>query len=112
METHRSTRKDLIAMSTSPDPRQEHPSTYIVQDRSNEEEMLRLQKQDQWMTATMGGVLAEQPDPTVFRRVLDIGCGTGGWLLETATTYPHISLLIGVDVNTRMCQFAREQARV
>ncbi|HEY0753122.1 MAG TPA: methyltransferase domain-containing protein [Ktedonobacteraceae bacterium] len=97
-------------MSTSPDPRNEHPSTYVVQDRSNEEELMRLQKQDQWVTSMMGGVLAEQADPTTLSRVLDIGCGTGGWLLETARLYPQISLLSGVDVSKRMIQFARSQA--
>lgn len=28
----------------------------------------------------MGGVLPEQQDPTRFRRVLNIGCGPGGWI--------------------------------
>lgn len=34
------------------------------------------------VTKAMGGALPEQADPTLFRRVLDIGCGTGGWLIE------------------------------
>lgn len=71
---------------------------------------MRLQKQDLWMTSWMGGALAEQTNTESLRRVLDVGCGTGGWLLETANTYPHISLLIGVDTNNRLLQFARKQA--
>ncbi len=97
-------------MSTPTDPRQENPSTYFVQDRSNEEEMIRLQTQDQMMTTGMGGVLPEQPDPTIFRRVLDVGCGTGGWLIEVAKTYPAMSRLVGVDVSSRIVEYARAQA--
>lgn len=105
-------------MSTSSDPRQEfpgkqeHPSTYVVQDRSNKEELIRLQKQDRWVTSMiMGGALTEQTDPTIFSRVLDVGCGTGGWLLDMARTYPDLTLLVGVDVSSSMLQFAREQAQ-
>jgi len=97
-------------MSTPIDPRREHPSTYVVQDRSNEEELTRLQIQDQLVTASMGGVLPEQPNPTIFQRVLDVGCGTGGWLIEVAKTYPSISLLVGVDISSKMLDYARTQA--
>src|SRR6266702_5494151 len=98
-------------MSNPPtDPRREHPSAYFVQDRSNEEELTRLQIQDQMITAGMGGVLPEQPDPTIFQRILDVGCGSGGWLIEAAKTYPSMSLLMGVDVSSRMVEYARTQA--
>jgi ubiquinone/menaquinone biosynthesis C-methylase UbiE len=97
-------------MSTSDWPRREHPSTYFVQDRSNEEELTRLHVQDQMLTAGMGGVLPEQPDPALFHRVLDVGCGTGDWLIETAKTYPSISQLIGVDISSKMLEYARAQA--
>jgi hypothetical protein len=45
-------------------PRREHPSTYPVQDRSNEEELVRLHIQDQMLTTSMGGPLPEQKDLT------------------------------------------------
>ncbi len=90
--------------------RQEHPSTYFVQDRSNNEEMTRLQIQDRMLTASMGGVLPEQHDPTRFGRVLDVGCGTGGWLIEAARTYPTMTHLVGVDVSKTMIDYARAQA--
>ena len=96
-------------MTTNPH-RRENPSTYIVQDRSNKEELARLQIQDQLLTVGMGGVLAEQPDPGSFERVLDIGCGTGGWLIEAAKAYPTMSLLVGVDISKRMVDYARAQA--
>ena len=97
-------------MSDPTNPRREHPSTYFVQDRSNEEEPIRLQIQDQMTTAGMGGVLPEQPDPTIFQRVIDVGCGTGSWLIEAAKTYPTMSLLVGIDVSSKMVEYARAQA--
>ncbi len=98
-------------MSTSSESRGEQPSTYFVQDRANKDEIKRLQVQDQMMTASMGGVLAEQPDPTIFQRVLDIGCGTGGWLIQVARTYPGVTRAVGIDISSKMIEYARSQAQ-
>ena len=97
-------------MSNPTDPRRVHPSTYFVPDRSNQEEFSRIQFQDKLVTSIMGGVLPEQPEPITFQRVLDVGCGSGDWLIETAKTYPSISLLVGVDANERLIAYARTQA--
>lgn len=97
-------------MPTPPDQRPEHPSTYFMQDRSNQEELTRLDIQDQLVTTMHGGVLPEQADPTIFQHVLDVGCGTGGWLIEAAKTYPGMLRLDGVDVSRKVVEFAREQA--
>jgi ubiquinone/menaquinone biosynthesis C-methylase UbiE len=97
-------------MSPPFEPRKvEQPSTYFVQDRQNEDELKRLMTQDRMLTAAMGGVLPEQPDPGVFRRVLDVGCGSGQWAIEAAQAYPHMSV-IGVDISLRMVEYARAQA--
>ena len=96
---------------TQPSQSSEHPSTYIVQDRENQEELARLTLQDRLLTESMGGVLAELPEPAALQRVLDIGCATGGWALETAQTYPTISLVIGIDISQRMITYARQQAQ-
>jgi ubiquinone/menaquinone biosynthesis C-methylase UbiE len=98
-------------MLTSEGSQEEHPDSYFVQDHENGEELTRVQIQDQMMTASMGGVLPEQSDPSIFGRVLDVACGTGGWLIETAKTYPSMSLLAGVDVNNKMIEYARMQAK-
>jgi ubiquinone/menaquinone biosynthesis C-methylase UbiE len=97
-------------MPSQKNPGQEHPSTYWVQDRSSEEELQRLHLQDQMLTASMGGVLPDQSDPTSLQRVLDVGCGTGDWLIETAKSIPSISRLVGVDISGKMIEFARAQA--
>lgn len=88
----------------------EHPSTYFVENRSRADDLARLQIQDQMLTEAMGGVLPEQADPTRLQRVLDVGCGTGGWLIEAARMYPSLSMLVGIDVSTCMVECARAQA--
>jgi ubiquinone/menaquinone biosynthesis C-methylase UbiE len=97
-------------MSMSSNPQKEQPSTYFVQDRSSQDEMKRLQIQGSMITASMGGVLPEQSDPASLQRVLDVGCGTGGWIIETAKTYPSISYLVGTDISRKMIEYARAQA--
>ncbi len=97
-------------MSTPTNPRQEHPSTYFVQDRSNEDELTRMMIQGRLLTDSMGGVLPEQADVALFQRVLDVGCGAGDWLIEAAKTYPSMSELVGVDVSSRMVKYAQAQA--
>jgi ubiquinone/menaquinone biosynthesis C-methylase UbiE len=88
----------------------EQPSTYFVQDRSNAEELERLQLQDHLLTTAMGGVLSEQPEPHRFTRILDVACGPGGWLIELARVYPNCDVLVGVDISQRMVEYARKQA--
>src|ERR1700690_900455 len=96
-------KKGIVTMAT--EPRRELPSTYFVQDRSNIDELRRVHIQDVMITREMGGVLPEQPDTTRFRRVLDVGCGTGGWLIETAKAYPEIKLLVGIDVSKHIIEY-------
>lgn len=83
--------------------------TYFIQARTNGEEVARLRLQDDMVTTAMGGVLPEQPDPTVFHRVLDVACGPGCWLLTTAQTYPTMTHLLGVDISRQMIAHARVQ---
>jgi ubiquinone/menaquinone biosynthesis C-methylase UbiE len=93
------------------DPRgQDNPSNYFVEDRSSNPEMIRLMIQDRTITEGVGGPLSEQPDPASLHRVLDIGCGPGGWLLETAFRYPHMELT-GIDISWRMIEYARAEAQ-
>jgi ubiquinone/menaquinone biosynthesis C-methylase UbiE len=89
--------------------KKEQPSTYYAQDRQNEEELVRLTVQGKVITEAMEGLLSEQPDPDLFRRVLDVGCGPGEWVIAAAKMYPTMSLT-GIDISQRMIEYAREQA--
>ena len=92
------------------DQRSGYASTYMVQEVSNKEELNRLAFQDQMLTTSMGGVLPELSDLTGLHRVLDAGCGTGGWLLEMARAIPTIAVLVGVDIRKATITYARTQA--
>ena len=82
-------------------------NTYILGDSSAE--MTRLIEQDRHFTASMGGLLAERADVSTLHRVLDVGCGPGGWILELAQAYPHIEA-VGIDISERMIDYANIQA--
>src|SRR5258707_6745940 len=83
--------------------------TYFIDEQYRDEEVLRLTEQDQRVTAAMGGVLAEQGDPGLFRHVLDVACGVGYWAIEMAQTNPELSL-IGIDVDSHMIAAAHAKA--
>jgi ubiquinone/menaquinone biosynthesis C-methylase UbiE len=86
-------------------------NTYVVQDKKKKkDELNRLTIQDQMVTTAMGGVLPEQTDPTIFRHVLDVACGTGGWLIKAAQTYPTIEKLVGIDISQQTIKYARTLA--
>lgn len=97
-------------MALSKAKRSEQPSTYFVQDRRNKDELKRVTIQDEMITTSMGGVLPEQTNTSRFHRVLDVGCGTGGWIIRAAKTYPSMSL-IGIDISQIMIDYARERAQ-
>jgi ubiquinone/menaquinone biosynthesis C-methylase UbiE len=105
------TAKKGKGMADPRNARQELASTYVMQNRSNKDEVTRLAIQDQMITTGMGGVLPEQPDPARFQQVLDLGCGTGGWLIELAKAYPTAQSLVGVDINDKILDYARSQAQ-
>jgi ubiquinone/menaquinone biosynthesis C-methylase UbiE len=91
------------------EPKKEYASTYYVQGKHNNQELVRLTIQGQMMTEAMGGLLPEQADPSRFRRILDIACGPGEWVIATAKAYPTMSLT-GIDINRNMIQYAQQQA--
>jgi|SRR5579859_93239 len=94
---------------STPRPGRQRPSsgTYIVKDPGSRTELERVRIQSEMVTAGMGGPLSEQPDPTIFKRVIDVGCGVGEWLFKLAETYPTMTTLVGIDVNKLMINRAK-----
>lgn len=85
-------------------------STYMV-DAESAAEMARLMRQDQLLTQGMGGIFPENRELTDVQRILDLACGPGGWVLETAFAYTDVEVL-GVDISERMIGYAAAQAKV
>lgn len=93
-----------------PEDSPQSDNTYVL-DAENTAEMARLIQQDLLITRHMGGPLPERPDFTNISRVLDIGCGPGGWVHEVAAAHPSLEA-VGIDISTIMIQYAQAQARV
>lgn len=85
-------------------------NTYVL-DAESSAEMARLMRQDQLLTAGMGGVFPEKIDLSGVERVLDLACGPGGWALEVAYTYGDMEI-VGIDISERMIAYANTQAQV
>lgn len=90
---------------------EQQSTTHYIPNRHSKAGLARLTTLEQLTTCAMGGVLTEQPDPTIFRRVLDIGCGAGSWVIEAAQEYPTMSL-IGIDIDAYTINHARAQAEI
>src|SRR5437660_5869950 len=86
------------------------PSPHYVIDAENAAEMARLMVQDRLLTTAMGGLFAEQEDLSSIYRVLDIGCGPGGWLLDVAAHSPQMQG-VGIDISQLMIAYATDLAR-
>lgn len=84
--------------------------TYIVPNNIRKEEIARLTIEDEMLTAGMGGPLAEQAAPEVWRDVLDIGCGIGDWAIQAVVRYPAM-LVLGIDMNRDTVEVAQARAR-
>ena len=102
-------------MATVPEPlgQTKTDNSYFIQDSGAE--LARLVEQERAFERALGGLLPEHPDQDAFlapfQRVLDIACGSGGWALTLAQTYPHLEVQ-GFDIDQRMINYANSQAKV
>src|SRR5689334_109931 len=75
-------------MSSSPVNSSQDDNSYFI-DHESAAEMARLLDQDRLYTEAMGGFFSERSDLSMIQRILDIGCGPGGWVQEVAYAYPE-----------------------
>jgi len=84
---------------------------YFITD--SDAELARLVEQERALTRALGGLLPEQTDQAAFveplQRVLDAACGSGGWAIHLAQTYPHLQVM-GFDIDANMIGYATTQA--
>ncbi len=74
-------------------------------------EMARLLDQDHMTTGAMGSLFPPQLALTDVRRVLDVACGPGGWVLQVAFHHRDMDVF-GIDISHTMIEYARAQAKV
>jgi SAM-dependent methyltransferase len=87
-------------------------NSYVI-DTESAAEMARMLDQDTLMTRALDGLLPE-PVASSFKqdgRLLDLGCGPGGWVQEVLYAFPEIEV-VGVDISKTMIAYAQAQARV
>lgn len=75
----------------------------VYQLPADDEELARLDHQHEMFKMVMGkypppldGILQDD-DPEVVKSVVDLGCGSGSWILQVARDYPHVSA-VAIDL--------------
>ncbi|TMC21408.1 MAG: methyltransferase domain-containing protein [Chloroflexi bacterium] len=98
-------------MTTPPESSEAYDKKYFISD--SDAELARLVEQERALTRALGGLLPEQSDQVAFveplQRVLDAACGSGGWAIHLAQTYPHLQVM-GFDIDANMISYATTQA--
>ena len=91
------------------DEQQQNETTYII-DAENAAEMARLIRQGRTVTQNTNALFPEHINRSGIRRVLDIGCGPGEWVLSVASAHPEIQVT-GIDISQIMIEYANAQAQ-
>ena len=87
---------------------QQKSNTYVF-DAESAVEMARLIDLDRVMTRSMGGPLSGVSKLPEEGKVLDLGCGPGGWVCDVAFARPDLEVA-GVDVSKTMTDYANARA--
>jgi ubiquinone/menaquinone biosynthesis C-methylase UbiE len=88
----------------------ENISTYVI-NPEDAAESARLLLQDRLVTEEMEGIFPAAFEPSPGQIVLDLACGSGGWVLDVARAYPNTDV-IGVDISQKMIRYAQAQAGI
>ncbi|MBV9229166.1 MAG: methyltransferase domain-containing protein [Chloroflexi bacterium] len=89
--------------NSSPDTTEYYEGYFI--EAENAAEMARQMLHDHLLTRAMGGPLPEPIDSSQIYQVLDIACGSGGWILDLMAQYPHMRG-VGIDISQLMIEYA------
>src|SRR5438552_2495374 len=95
---------------TAPEPPHSSENSYVL-DPESATEMARLLLQDRLINEMVGGLFPERESLDGIERILDIGCGPGGWALDVARSYPNKEI-IGIDISDMMLTYANEQKKL
>ncbi len=76
----------------------------------NATEVARLVERNTFFNEALGGVFPERANLDGITRILDIGCGPGGWVMDVANYYPSREV-VGIDVSDMMLLRARNEAQ-
>lgn len=79
-------------------------------DIENATEVVRQFEINELLKKAMGEPFPERPNLDSVSRILDIGCGPGGWAVDVARKYPRIKV-VGIDISKAMIDYARSEAQ-
>ncbi len=90
----------------------EAENRYFI-DTTSGAEMARLNDQDRLLTKALGGFFPVFAPAEIgkIQRILDIGCGPGGWTQGVAFNYPDKET-VGIDYDHEMIQYAQASAKI
>jgi len=96
-------------MTTRPNPSRLHSYNLVPSAPEEPMEIVRQMKQHWMLARCLGGPLPTSIDLSEVKRVLDLGCGAGDWVLEMAHRHRDIEFT-GIDQKCSLIEYARARA--
>lgn len=88
-------------------PLSSKPENRYFIDAESSAELARLMDQDRLINRHMPNLI-EREDTSNIHDILDIACGSGGWVLDVAASYPQAQVT-GIDISELMVEYAYAQ---